>query len=266
MTRSSTSSQVTVNHEAVPNQRSAGQTALDRATWGLSAVRTATEQLGVVVAELYDTEFSLPSLLPGWTRAHVIAHLARNADALVNLLTWARTGIEHPMYASRADRDADIEEGSRRLPQVLREDLSAACARLEIAAGRLTDSDWRAQVAHRTGRTFPAVEIPSLRLFEIWLHLADLGVGVGLDRIPDEHLESLLEVAVYPHAERSDGMPVMSRVDLPGGDLRSWTLRVPGAAAPAEVSGPARDMLGWLAGRHVGTGLSGEVPELPPWG
>jgi maleylpyruvate isomerase len=266
MTGSSTSSQVTVNHKTMPDQRNAGQTALDRAAWGLAAVRMATEQLGIAVAALHDTHFASPSLLPGWTKAHVIAHLARNADALVNLLTWARTGIEHPMYTSRADRDADIEESSRRLPQVLREDLSAACARLESAAERMTDSDWRSHVAHRTGGTLPAVAIPSVRLFEVWLHLTDLGVGIGLDRIPDEHLESLLEVAAYPHAERSAGMPVMARVELPGGVLRTWVLCVPGAAARAEVSGSARDVLGWLAGRQVGIGLSGELPELPPWG
>ena len=41
-----------------------------------------------------------PSRLPGWTRGHVLSHLARNADALVNLLTWARTGTEARMYAS----------------------------------------------------------------------------------------------------------------------------------------------------------------------
>jgi maleylpyruvate isomerase len=41
-----------------------------------------------------------PSLLPGWSRRTVIAHVARNADALCNLLTWARTGVETPMYAS----------------------------------------------------------------------------------------------------------------------------------------------------------------------
>jgi len=45
-----------------------------------------------------------PSALPGWTRGHLLTHLARNADALVNLLTWARTGIPTPMYASPDQR------------------------------------------------------------------------------------------------------------------------------------------------------------------
>jgi maleylpyruvate isomerase len=34
--------------------------------------------------------------LPGWTRGHLLTHVARNADALRNLLTWARTGCHVP--------------------------------------------------------------------------------------------------------------------------------------------------------------------------
>src|SRR5690242_5869899 len=55
-----------------------------------------------------------PSGLPGWTVGHVLTHLARNAEALTNLLIWARTEVETPMYPSRAARDADIEAGSGR--------------------------------------------------------------------------------------------------------------------------------------------------------
>ena len=56
---------------------------------------------GTALGRLVPEDFAGPSLLPGWTRAHVLAHVAGNADALVNLLTWARTGEETPMYASQ---------------------------------------------------------------------------------------------------------------------------------------------------------------------
>ena len=55
-----------------------------------------------------------PSLCEGWTRAHVVTHIARNADALSNLVHWATTGEPTPMYASPESRDADIAEGARR--------------------------------------------------------------------------------------------------------------------------------------------------------
>ena len=44
----------------------------------------------------------------------MLAHLARNADGCVNLLTWARTGIETPQYRSAEQRDADIAAGAGR--------------------------------------------------------------------------------------------------------------------------------------------------------
>src|SRR5947209_4673969 len=56
-------------------------------------VHESTDRLLVSLDKLDDDAVGEPSLLPGWTRGHVLAHLARNADALVNLLTWARTGV-----------------------------------------------------------------------------------------------------------------------------------------------------------------------------
>ena len=55
-----------------------------------------------------------PSRLPGWTRGHVVTHVARNAEGLCRLLRWARTGIETPMYPSIQARDAAIEAGAGR--------------------------------------------------------------------------------------------------------------------------------------------------------
>ena len=46
-----------------------------------------------------------------WTRAHLLTHFARNADSLGNLLAWAETGVEQPMYGSGMARDDDIEAG-----------------------------------------------------------------------------------------------------------------------------------------------------------
>jgi maleylpyruvate isomerase len=262
MTGSSASPGTSLDRKAVPTQRSSDDLrALEHANEGLAAVRQATERLYAEVSRLDDGDIVRPSLLPAWTRAHVITHLARNADALVNLLTWARTGIEHPMYTSRADRDADIEEGAHRLPQVIREDLLAASTRFDVAADRLTGTDWLAPVAHRTGRVFPASEIPAMRLFEVWVHLVDLDAGLSFDDVPEAHLEQLLEIAVYPHVERTEGTPVQLVVDLPDGGQRRWLLVIPGASAD-EVTGSAPDILAWLAGRRTGP----DLPVLPAWG
>src|SRR4051812_1830604 len=68
-----------------------------------------TDHLLSTVSALDDESVRGPSLLPGWTRGHVLAHLARNADGLANVARTAITGEVTPMYASQAQRDADID-------------------------------------------------------------------------------------------------------------------------------------------------------------
>src|SRR4051812_32675009 len=80
----------------------------------LAEVDRATKRLLTRLERLDDAAIAGPSLLPGWTRGHVLTHLARNADSYVNLLTWARTGVPTPQYPSPQARVADIEAGAGR--------------------------------------------------------------------------------------------------------------------------------------------------------
>lgn len=265
MTGSSISNEASVAHDTVPEQRRTNErSAAIQARRCLADVRAATERLDGYVAELDDKRMREPSLLPGWTRAHVVTHLARNADGLVNLLTWARTGIEHPMYASNADRDADIEEGAARMAQLLHEDLRAASDRFAVACERLSDSQWSAGVAARTPALFPAANIPSMRLFEVWVHLVDLNVGFAFEDIPAEKMEAAVTSAVSRHLNRPEGPSVHLRVILPDGEERVWDLV--GGTHVHEVSGEAAPVIAWLTGRGDGAELAGDVPVLPPWG
>ena len=77
----------------------------------MGEVDAATSRLLRTAASFDTADLAAASLLPGWTRGHVLAHLARNADGFVNLLTAARTGEALPMYASLEARTADIEAG-----------------------------------------------------------------------------------------------------------------------------------------------------------
>src|SRR6266487_233065 len=79
----------------------------------LARVGAATDRLLATAAALSDAQAREPSLLPVWSRGHVLTHIARNADGLANLLRWAGTGRETPMYASAASRTADIAAGYR---------------------------------------------------------------------------------------------------------------------------------------------------------
>src|ERR1700689_1732731 len=87
-------------------------------------VDAATQRLLDDARTLSEADLRAPSLLPGWTRAHVLAHIARNADAMRNLLAGARSGQDRPAYASAEAREADIETGSRMNAKDLAEDLA----------------------------------------------------------------------------------------------------------------------------------------------
>jgi maleylpyruvate isomerase len=240
--------------------------AAQRARDGLAAVGPATSRLVDAVTHLDDTACRRPSRLPDWSRAHVISHLARNADGLVNLLTWARTGVEHPMYASHADRDADVEEGSIRPHQLLTEDLLAASQRFAHAAETLTDAAWTTGVANLRGITFLAAEVPWMRVREVWLHLIDLDAGFDICDVPAELVEDLLDDAVRQFGGRADVPPLQIEADLPDDRQRNWMVNAGGLdiiAAP--IRGDGRELLGWLTGRSSGTGLHGSLPPLPAW-
>ena len=81
----------------------------------LDEVRWSTEGLLSALRERPPTDSwaGQPSLLPGWTRGHVLSHLARNADAMVRALAGAARGERIPMYDSEDVRAADIEGGRR---------------------------------------------------------------------------------------------------------------------------------------------------------
>lgn len=263
----SISPEASVEQNGVPAQRRHGeQPAAERAVSLLPLVREATERLDLIVAGLDEHSIHQPSRLPGWSRAHVVTHLARNADALVNLMTWARTGVEHPMYASRADRDADIDEGAGRLAQILQEDLRAACDRFMVAATELPGRAWSATVTGRLQSVLPASDIPSMRLFETWVHLVDLDVGFTFADVPAHHLEQLVTGAAAAHADRAGWPRVRVVAELPGDRTTTWVVGDPDADQVHEVTGPAHAVLAWLTGRGDGSGLHGDAPALPAWG
>jgi maleylpyruvate isomerase len=200
------------------------------------------------------------SRLPGWTRGHVVTHLARNAEALSRLLSWARTGIETPMYPSEQAREADIQAGAGRPQAEQLNDLRHTAAAFAAAAQQLSVEHWQATLATRQG-PIAAFKVPWLRVRELWLHLVDLDAGVESDVIPEDVAIKLVrDVADWLHTR------VSTRVELqfPGQDLVSFG---PEGIVAVRVSGPVQSLAAWLTGRSPGEHLSAPdgLPELPSW-
>ncbi|MCY0945565.1 maleylpyruvate isomerase family mycothiol-dependent enzyme [Streptomyces antarcticus] len=221
----------------------------------LRSVREATDRLLAAVAKLDNAALAGESHLPGWTRGHVLAHLARNADALVNVFEG------RPMYESASARDADIERDSGRpleeqLPD-LRDSGAAFLATTEPA------QDWSRTVELRNGVTDLAANVPFRRLVEVELHHVDLDIGYELADLPDEFTGR--EIAFL--ADRWSGRPEVPPTALAAADGRTW--RTGSAGDPAvTVTGSAAALLAWLAGRgDKGASLTaagGPLPALPP--
>lgn len=220
----------------------------------LASVRDATERLLTAAAKLNSDSVAEPSRLPGWTRGHVLAHLARNADALVNVFAGRH------MYVSAEARDADIERNAPRPLDVQLADVRESAARL-LRAWAAT-ADWSRTVELRNGVTDTASGVPLRRWAEVELHHVDLGIGYELEDLPAEFTER--EITFL--ADRFAGHPEVPSTTITDG-TRAWSTGSGAAGPGGTVTGPAPELLGWLSGRRDGAGLDvsgGALPVLPP--
>jgi len=149
-----------------------------------AAERELTDELDTATQRLIDearlmtgADLRGPSLLPGWSRAHVLAHLARDADAMRNLLIGARAGQDRPAYASPQARDADIGTWAAAGATELVDDLASSAMALRTLARQLPEAAWRYQVQVLDSPRFPASQLLTRRLGEVELHHCDLGIG-----------------------------------------------------------------------------------------
>ncbi|KUO13446.1 maleylpyruvate isomerase family mycothiol-dependent enzyme [Streptomyces sp. DSM 15324] len=220
----------------------------------LVCVREATDRLLTAVGNLDDAATAEPSLLPGWSRGHVLAHLSRNADALVNVFEG------RPMYADATVRDADIDRDAPRPLEVQLADLRESAARFQAAAA--VPADWSRTVELRNGVTDRASRVPFRRWAEVELHHVDLGIGYTLEDLPEEFTGRQTDFL----ADRFAGHPDVPPTRLTDG-TRAWHTGREADEPEVTVTGAPADLLGWLAGRRAGSGLTvsgGPLPALPP--
>src|SRR4030088_2627183 len=97
----------------------------------------ATQRLLGTARVISQPDLQAPSLLPGWSRAHVLAHLARGADAMRNLLMGARAGQDRAAYASAEARNADIHKSAAAGAKELADDLAGSAMALRTVARQL---------------------------------------------------------------------------------------------------------------------------------
>jgi maleylpyruvate isomerase len=218
----------------------------------------ANERLSTSVARLPgDLAAAQPSLLPHWTRGHLLTHLARHADAMVNLLTGVRTGVPTPGYASPQAREDAIRAGAGRPLAEQLADLRAATDRLAATCRDTTAEEWTRQLAPPDGPQV-AARIPWRRLREVEVHHVDLLVGYE----PGDWSESFAHRLLHEVAAGLGGVDLTLNVAGIGHPV------LIGAGGP-ELSGTAAQLAAWLTGRSDGYDLGlppdGALPDLPDW-
>jgi maleylpyruvate isomerase len=214
------------------------------------------------LANFDEQDFAVESQLPGWTRKHLIAHLAANGDAIGNLVHWAATGEVTPMYSSPEARAADIEIGSRKSGSELALWFGESAAKLNAGMSALTAEQWGHEIVTAQGRTVPASETPWMRSREVMIHAVDLDSGIEFDDLPKEFLLALCDDIVTKRASVAGPTAII----LVSETSNEWTL--PGSSDAIQVTGSLAAIAADLAGRHYsGLTASGDdgVPAIPAW-
>jgi maleylpyruvate isomerase len=245
----------------------------------ISEIDRATARLLTAARALDEAAVRGPSLLPGWTRGHVLTHVARNADSVVNLLTWARTGVETAQYVSFARREADIQAGAARPIAEQVADLEESAGRLDEAVRQLPPSGWTATIRWMDGMAAPAASTTWARLREVEVHHVDLDAGYRPADWPARFVHRLLHELATAFSAKPAVAPMRLHADDLGHDLDIGAGRADGGPPAGDlgradggapvVSGPGHVLAAWLSGRADGTGLAvtpdGPLPAVPAW-
>jgi maleylpyruvate isomerase len=265
-------------------------TGVTRAQVPFEGVRAATRRLLETIDDLTDEQARRGTLVPDWTRAEVLTHLARNAEGLCRMAEAAERGEVAAQYpGGAAQRAADIARGHDTGAAALRTDVRRASDHLMEVWSRLPAEAW-----NRSGDVIDGTRTIAHTVWSRWreveIHHLDLDLGYAPADWPVAFVQRALpeRLSMLTRGDAAvDAGELRARLD--GSDLdQAWMVAVRGRAAEvaevptgtggslgddaidAVVSGWGCDLLAWLYGRDPRaneltiTGVA-RVVELPEW-
>lgn len=213
-------------------------------------------------------DWDAPSLLPDWTRAHVVAHLALNAEGMTRALRAlvADADGEAPctMYDSDEQRARDIADLAADHASEIRARLLGGVTILHEVMEAVPQGQWETRVERTPGgRTMRAAAFAGMRWRELEIHHADLDAGYSSAEWTPAFAEHLLD------AMTRRLVPPRPFEVRPLDSPRTWVVGDGQAEYPVPiVTGPAADLAWWLTGRPEPGTLScsrGELPSIEGW-
>lgn len=222
----------------------------------------AADTVTRLLSKLDESSVAEPSELPGWTRGHVLAHLAGISNAMARQLEYARRGETVELYDGGMDgRSKAINLAAGHGLADHTEAVTAALGAAIAAFDALGSDDWQARIAYRDGTVLDG----GLALWrELTIHASDLRLGYGPEtwsRPFCEHLIGFLAARVPETCKL-----VLQPTGLP-------QLGIGTGGTSIAITGMLTDIAAWLAGREPTLGSlrataaadGVELPELLPW-
>ncbi len=228
----------------------------------LDDIRSADARLLAALDGVTDDDVRAPSRLPGWTRGHVLAHLAGLGAGAARQLERAVAGEERVDFydGGRVGRDAAIEAGAGASAEEHRAAVRATVERVEAALDRVRPELLDVPTGYRDR---PVAAVVAMWWREVEIHATDLDLGLGT-----EAWTAGLRAHLREHL--ADRAPAGVRLDLAPTDVDERVAI--GDGEPVTVRGSANDLTAWLAGREPRGEVAAErdgvvvpLPELGPW-
>jgi maleylpyruvate isomerase len=239
----------------------------------LHAATAAHRRMLASASRMTDDDCRGPSLLPGWSRDHVLTHWARNADGQSRMLLAAMRGEIATQYpGGDARRESDIQAGAGRPAQVILGDVRTAIGQIEDVWRRMPADAWSRPTAARIGLR-PAWMSVWARWRESEIHHVDLDAGYAHGHWPAEFVDLLLPRVMPTLATRLDGEIIVQVQTID----RDPPVTATAASADGElviVRGPSSAVLCWLLGRASAaaadlevtrSGQAWHLPRLRAW-
>ena len=228
----------------------------------LTELHKAADAVAAQAAKLTEEDVAAPSALPGWTRGHVLAHIAGISNAMARQLEYAGRGATVELYDGGYEgRTKAIEMAAGHTLAQHREDLDRALERALRAFDALDTDAWQVPISYRGGVVLDGG-------FALWrelvIHGSDLNTGRGPETWSRGFCEHLLDflAARVPEGQRF----VLQPLGLP-------PVTVGAGNRSIVINGMLTDIAAWLAGREASLGSlrasaaadGVDLPELLPW-
>jgi len=243
----------------------------------LLLARRGTAYFSRYLTQLTAEDMRGPSLIPGWDRAHVVAHVGYHARNLAHLIEEVRTGM--PVAETDLPQAHDVGYGATLPDAALRNLHSHAAVHLNVEWRDLPAERWNTVLTRDNQSSVHVADTAWQRACEVWVHAVDLNVGARLEDFPPPLLERLLHDSLDDWGERSaqrDTRPQLilrptdrdaeHRIPQPRKTLTPRTVEGAAPGHTVSMEGTLAALTRWCLGRGTAGVLSteGAVPVLRP--